>query len=113
MYFHTHSARTANYIAAVCESAADNDQRVRIDVDDSGALRIKRGEGAWSPPIASDPDPYRDKSFGNIVPEKDYSKGMTFAEVFRDLVNMDATARLDSVLRAHYNKVIQEGIDHA
>jgi len=42
--------------------AAQDGQRVRIDVDDSGNLRYKIGEGMWSAPIASTPDPYRDLS---------------------------------------------------
>lgn len=60
MYFHTDSPRTARWLSAVLGTAADNEQRIRIDVDDAGRLRVKRGEGIWSAPIESTEDPYRD-----------------------------------------------------
>jgi hypothetical protein len=40
--------------------AAQEGRRVRIDVDDKGRLRYKIGDGMWSAPISSTPDPYRD-----------------------------------------------------
>lgn len=60
MYFHTNNVRTVNFVERVARLAVDNGQSLRIDVDAAGNLRIKRGEGMWSPPIASDPDAYRD-----------------------------------------------------
>lgn len=113
MYFHTDNVRTLAFIFAVAETALTTETRLRIDVDDRGNLRIKRGEGAWSAPIASTPDPHRDKSFANVVPAKDYSAGMTFVEVVRDLINMDALGSAEPLIRHFYNKVIQEGIDNA
>lgn len=61
-YFHTDDARTVRWLASVLDTAADNEQRVRFDVDREGRLRVKRGESTWSAPIASTPDPYRDGS---------------------------------------------------
>lgn len=111
MYFHTESTRTMNWLSAVCEQAADTTGRLRIDVDGSGRLRVKSGGGMWCAPIESDPDPFRDRSFSNIIPAKDYSAGMTFVEVVRDLINMDALGAAEPAIRNIYNKVIQGGID--
>jgi len=66
MYFHTDSPQDAQYIAMVAAIAAQNGQRLRLDVDEHGNLRVKRGEGMWTPPMAGTPDPYRDQS--NEVP---------------------------------------------
>lgn len=60
MYFHTDDPVTAEFIGNVARLAQKNGQRLRLDVDSKGNLRIKRGEGMWSPPIPSAPDPYRD-----------------------------------------------------
>lgn len=60
MYFHTDSYQTVASLSAVLNDAYEQGQRVRIDVDTQGNLRIKRGEGIWSPPFASTPDPYRE-----------------------------------------------------
>lgn len=60
MYFHTDDSTMAGYIADVAKTAEDTHTRLRLDVDSEGNLRIKRGEGVWSPPFASTPDPYRD-----------------------------------------------------
>ena len=60
MYFHTDQPATINFIAQVATRAAEQGQRLRIDVDSEGNLRIKRGEGVWSAPIPSTDDPYRD-----------------------------------------------------
>lgn len=62
MYFHTDSGSARHFIAEVARLADENDQRLRIAVDPDGSLRIKRGEGVWSAPIVSTPDPYRDNS---------------------------------------------------
>ena len=62
MYFSTDDPEVIAFIAAVAETAVENGNRLRIDVDGLGALRIKRGEGMWSPPFYSTPDPYRDLS---------------------------------------------------
>ena len=113
MYFHTDNPRDLNWLAAVVEEAADNGRRLRLDVNDSGYLTVKVGESAWSAPIAGTADPYRDKSFANVVPAKNYSEGMTFVEVVKDLINMDALGSTEPLIRHFYNKVIQEGIDHA
>lgn len=59
MYFHTDDQVTIAFIENVARLANKNEQRLRIDVSPTGELRIKRGEGIWSPPIPSEPDPYR------------------------------------------------------
>ena len=61
MYFHTDNAFTIENIAGRLRHAAETGRRVRLDVDDQGVLRVKIGEGIWSPPMASTPDPYRDE----------------------------------------------------
>lgn len=113
MHFHTDSERDLNWLASIVEGAADNGRRLRLNVDDSGHLTVKVGESIWSAPIAGTPDPYRDKSFANVVPAKNYSEGMTFVEVVKDLINMDALTAAEPAIRNIYNKVIQEGIDYA
>lgn len=62
MYFHTDSGSAKFMLASMLQDAYVEDQRVRIDVDSEGNLRIKVGEGMWSAPIVSTPDPYRDNS---------------------------------------------------
>lgn len=62
MYFSTDSQQTVRWLAAVIATAAKNEQRIRLDVDSRGKLRVKRGEGGWSAPIESSRDPYRDGS---------------------------------------------------
>lgn len=62
MYFHTDELAAINIIASVALEAHKQGQRLRIDVDGNGNLRIKRGEGVWSPPFSSTNDPYRDNS---------------------------------------------------
>lgn len=59
MHFHTDDPRTVFFLMSVLTQADEQEQRVRIDVDSEGNLRIKRGEGMWSAPIRSTPDPYR------------------------------------------------------
>lgn len=111
MYFHTDNPRDLNWLAVVLEGAADNGRRLRIDVDDRGHLSVKIGESVWSAPIVGTEDPYRDASFSNVVPAKDYSEDMTLAEVVRDLINMDALTAAEPAIRHIYSKVIQEGLD--
>lgn len=60
MYFHTDDPRMIGYLADVLKTAEDTGTRIRLDVDSEGNLKVKRGEGMWSPPFASTPDPYRD-----------------------------------------------------
>jgi len=61
MYFHTDNPDvTARLGEAV--TRADLKGRLRLDVDAQGRLRYKVGEGMWSEPIASTPDPQRDAS---------------------------------------------------
>lgn len=60
MYFHTDDPRTLAWLASVVGTAAEQGQRLRIDVDAQGNLRIKRGESIWSAPIPSTTDSYRD-----------------------------------------------------
>lgn len=62
MYFHTDSPQDTEWLANVLRTAADADRRVRFNVTDDGSLMVKIGEGAWTPPIAGTPDPYRDQS---------------------------------------------------
>lgn len=59
-YFHTDSADVLALLAERITHADLHEQRFRIDVDALGTLRFKVGEGMWSHPIASTPDPYRD-----------------------------------------------------
>lgn len=63
MYFHTDDKRLIGYLADVLKTAEDTGTRIRLDVDSKGELRVKRGEGIWSPPFASTPDPYRDTTW--------------------------------------------------
>lgn len=60
MYFHTDDVNLINEIADNLNFAAIHGKRVRLDVDAAGTLKMKIGEGMWSPPFDSTPDPYRD-----------------------------------------------------
>lgn len=60
MYFHTDDKHLIGWLADVLKTAEDTGTRVRLDIDSEGNLKVKRGEGVWSPPFASTPDPYRD-----------------------------------------------------
>ena len=60
MYFHTDDMNTVDILMYALTDASANNKRVRIDVDHEGNLTFKVGEGMWSAPIASTPDPYRD-----------------------------------------------------
>lgn len=58
-YFMTENPQTLAWLVGVIQTAIDNGQKVRFAVQ-GNALSVKRGEGGWSPPLFSDPDPYRD-----------------------------------------------------
>ena len=60
MYFHTDDMNTVDILMYALTDASANNKRVRIDVDHEGNLTFKIGEGMWSAPIASTPDPHRD-----------------------------------------------------
>jgi hypothetical protein len=60
MYFHTDDKSLIGYLADVFKTAEETGTRIRLNVNSDGSLIIKRGEGIWSPPFASTPDPYRD-----------------------------------------------------
>lgn len=60
MYFHTDDPAMLDLLSNIATVALIKGQSVRIDVDDKGALKIKRGEGRWTAPFDSTPDPYRD-----------------------------------------------------
>lgn len=60
MYFHTNDQTTIAFLCAVATNALQHGQSLRIDVDDQGRLRIKRGESVWSPPFTGTEDPYRE-----------------------------------------------------
>lgn len=60
MYFHTDDDTTIMYLSFALSTAMHDGRTVRFDVDAAGNLRYKIGEGAWTAPIASTPDPYRD-----------------------------------------------------
>lgn len=74
MYFHTDSTSAREFIENVARLATENDQRLRIKVNDDGSLCIKRGEGVWSAPIASTPDPYRDLSDKEVADQYNRSQ---------------------------------------
>ena len=60
-YFHTDSPKMISWLADVLATARDTETRIRIDVDSEGRLKVKRGEGMWSPPFESTEDPWRDR----------------------------------------------------
>lgn len=62
MYFHTDDPEVIAFIANVAQTAVETGTRLRLDVDGYGHLRVKRGEGVWSPPFYGTHDPYRDAS---------------------------------------------------
>lgn len=64
-YFHSDDDVTVAFLANVLNEAVKNGNRIRIDVDGAGRIRVKRGEGIWSPPICSTFDHNRDNSPGN------------------------------------------------
>lgn len=60
MYYHTDELNMLRWLADVFTTAAIYERRVRLDVDEKGRLKVKVGEGGWTPPLAGTPDPYRD-----------------------------------------------------
>lgn len=60
MYFHTDDKNVIARIRLATGQAQLNGDRIRFSVDGNGTLKFKVGEGMWSEPIRSTPDPYRD-----------------------------------------------------
>jgi hypothetical protein len=60
MYFHTDNRDSVEFFIQMLAQAFNDDRRIRINVDEHGSLTYKIGEGGWSHPIRSTPDPYRD-----------------------------------------------------
>lgn len=60
MYFHTDNNDVITTLMHALSVAMVQEKRVRIDVDSEGNLKYKIGEGMWSAPVWSTPDPYRD-----------------------------------------------------
>lgn len=67
MYFHTDNQAVLDTLAYAIVHAQQNGARLRIQTDDKGRIQYKIGEGMWSGPINSTPDPYRDESAGGNV----------------------------------------------
>jgi len=67
MYFHTDSERDILWLAAVLDRASREGRKVRLDTT-GGNLKVKIGEGTWSPPIKGTPDPYRDSAMNKPSP---------------------------------------------
>ena len=57
--FHTDDPSVVSHVAYLAEAAAKDGRRFRLNVDSDGNLKIKVGEGMWTAPIRSTPDPYR------------------------------------------------------
>lgn len=64
-YFHTDSPTTLDWLARVVMRAEAEGMRLRFRTQGT-TLQVKLGEGTWTAPIESTPDPYRDNS-GNTV----------------------------------------------
>lgn len=60
MYFHTDEPTMISWLANVLDQARVNRRSVRFDVTSEGALKVKIGEGMWTHPFPSTPDPHRD-----------------------------------------------------
>jgi hypothetical protein len=60
MYFYCDSDQTISWLSDVLTTCKTLGRTIRFDVDAEGNLRVKAGEGIWSAPIASSPDPFRD-----------------------------------------------------
>lgn len=58
-YFHTDSARDIEWLENVLRTAREGGRSVRLHTE-GGRLKVKVGEGGWTPPIAGTLDPYRD-----------------------------------------------------
>lgn len=59
-YFHTDDAGMTIWLSNVFGNAASQKLSVRIAVDSNNNLKIKVGEGMWTAPFRSTPDPSRD-----------------------------------------------------
>jgi hypothetical protein len=59
-YFHTDEPRMVSWLADVMATARDEGRKVRLHTDSQGNLRVKVGEGMWTAPFKSTPDPARD-----------------------------------------------------
>ena len=67
-YFHTDSASTTAWLAGVLHRAQTEGLSIRLSVDANNSLKVKLGEGMWSPPIESTPDMYREGvPVGNFI----------------------------------------------
>ena len=60
MYFHTDDQNVLARIRLATGQAQQNGSRIRFSVDANGTFKFKVGEGMWSEPISSTPDPQRD-----------------------------------------------------
>jgi hypothetical protein len=58
-YFHTDDPQMVDWLAKVFTLAAERGNKVRI-LTEGTTLKLKVGEGAWTSPFQSTPDPYRD-----------------------------------------------------
>lgn len=62
MYFHTNNPYQIAKLELAVQEAINKGKRLRINVDEQGCLTYKVGEGMWSSPMDSTPDPYRDEN---------------------------------------------------
>lgn len=60
MYFHTDDPKVLDQLSRMLAHAAETGKSARLDVDSAGRLKWKCGEGMWTFPHDSTPDPYRD-----------------------------------------------------
>lgn len=70
MYYHTDDERTIAWLENVLHRAKTNRLSVRLDVSETGSLKVKLGEGIWSAPLGGTPDPNRDTAPSNVIPFK-------------------------------------------
>lgn len=61
MYFHTDEDVLLDWFERVVKRAKEDNISLRLDVTSQGGLRVKLGEGMWTAPFASTPDPQRDQ----------------------------------------------------
>ena len=64
-YYHTDAPDMVEWLAAVFAQAAEHGRKVRIRTGIDNTLQLKIGEGAWTTPFESTPDPHRDS--GNTL----------------------------------------------
>ena len=60
-YFHTDNPETVHMLANMLIRAALDEKRVRLMTTEHNHLMVKIGEGAWTAPISSTHDSYRDQ----------------------------------------------------